>query len=239
MIAIGTSGWVYNHWRGVFYPEALDSDAWLPYYAERFATVEINNTFYGMPEPASVAAWRDRVPAGFVFAVKMHRYVTHMKNLLDPQEPVARFMDRVTSLGDKLGPVLIQLPPRWHVNVARLEQFIPALPAGHRYAFEFRDASWYTEEVAAVLRRADCAFCIHDHASAPAPDRVTADFVYLRFHGPSGRYTDAYGEEALRRWAERIRAWTARDLDVYAYFNNDHQGYAVNNAQTLKALLAA
>jgi uncharacterized protein YecE (DUF72 family) len=171
-----------------------------------------------------------------VFAVKANRYITHMKNLLEPEEPVARMMDRIQELGEKLGPILFQLPPGWHVNASRLANFVGILPGGHRYAFEFRHESWYADPVYDVLEQSGSAFCIHDHRDAPSPRRVTADFIYVRFHGRGGGYEGRYPSADLSGWADTIAGWRDEGLDVYGYFNNDFRGYAVENARELIAL---
>jgi uncharacterized protein YecE (DUF72 family) len=237
MILIGTSGWAYDHWRGVLYREDVSQEDLLPAYAASFRTVEINNTFYQLPGAETIEGWRRKTPDEFLFAVKANRYITHMKNLLEPKEPVARMMDRVQGLGDKLGPVLFQLPPGWHVNVERLANFVDILPRDQRYAFEFRHESWYTDPVYDVLEQSGCAFCIHDHRDAPSPQRVTADFVYVRFHGWQGGYEGKYSSADLSAWADTIAGWRDGGLDVYGYFNNDFRGYAVENAQELVTLL--
>jgi len=238
VILIGTSGWAYDHWKGVFYREDAPQEDLLPAYAESFKTVEINNTFYQLPDAGTVEAWRNRVPAGFVFAVKANRYITHMKNLLESEEPVERMMARVDGLGDKLGPILFQLPPRWHVNAERLASFVGILPQRFRYAFEFRHESWYADPVYDVLEQSGSAFCIHDHKDAPSPRRVTADFVYVRFHGRRGGYEGEYPSTDLSGWADTIAGWHGEGLDIYCYFNNDFRGYAVANARELIELLA-
>ncbi len=239
MIRIGTSGWVYDHWKGPFYPADAPGDELFEHYAERFDTVEINNSFYQLPAAKTVAAWHAQAPADFRYAVKANRYITHMKNLLEPEQHVKTMFDRMDALADHLGPYLFQLPPGWHVNVERLRHFGEALPSRHRYAFEFRHASWYSDAVFDLLAAHDCAFCIHDHADAPSPERITADFVYLRFHGREGTYAGSYTAEALEIWAEKIAAWDAAGHDVYAYFNNDAHGYAVDNATDLQERIAA
>jgi uncharacterized protein YecE (DUF72 family) len=238
MIRIGTSGWVYEHWRGVFYPRDLPQEDWLPFFADHFATVEINNTFYHLPQEETVRNWATLAPKDFLFAVKASRYITHVKNLLDPEKPVATFMDRAGMLGDKLGPILFQLPPHWNVNPERLADFIAVLPGAHRYAFEFRDASWYTDEVFQILQENDCAFCIHNHHDAPSPNRLTADYTYIRFHGPGGSYEGGYRPDVLREWAARMVGWDEDGIDVYCYFNNDPQGHAIKNASELEDMVA-
>ncbi|MGC9469609.1 MAG: DUF72 domain-containing protein [Anaerolineae bacterium] len=167
----------------------------------------------------------------------MSRYVTHQKNLLDPQDPVGLFLDRVEHLGDKLGPILVQLPPHWHVNVEWLRSFVEFIPKRHRYAFELRHESWYNDNVFGLLEDHGCAFCIHDHEDAPSPEMITADFVYVRFHGAHGDYSGSYGQEVLASWADRLSNWGQQGLDIYAFFNNDWHAHAINNAQHLRELL--
>jgi len=234
MIRVGTSGWMYDHWKGPFYPEHMTSDEMLPFYTEVFDTVEVNNTFYQLPSKEKVRAWRDDSPEGFLFIIKANRYITHMKNLLEPEEPVNTLMERIEILGPKLGPILFQLPPQWNVNVDRLASFLDVLPQGPRYAFEFRDESWYREEIYDLLEGAEAAFCIHDHRDAPSPEKMTADFTYLRFHGPRGDYGGTYRGEHLRQWADKVKIWEEAGRDVYAFFNNDMKGYAVENARQLR-----
>jgi uncharacterized protein YecE (DUF72 family) len=210
----------------------------LLFYAQTFDTVEVNNTFYQLPSKDKVRRWEKDSTAGFLFVIKANRYITHMKNLLDPEEPVNTLMERIEILGEKLGPILFQLPPHWNVNAERLANLLEVLPQDPRYAFEFRDESWYVDEIYHLLEEEEAAFCIHDHRDAPSPEKVTADFVYLRFHGPRGDYEGKYREKDLRGWAERIAAWREADRDVYAYFNNDMRGYAVENARELRRYVA-
>ena len=238
LIHVGTSGWHYDHWRERFYPDFLGKDQYLAYYAERFGTVEINNTFYQLPEEQTVRNWRDAVPAGFLFAVKASRYITHYRKLKDPEEPVARALGRVEELGGKLGPVLFQLPPNWRFNERRLRSFLEALPEGHRYAFEFRDASWFDDKAFRALEERGAALCIYDLGGQVSPEEVTADFVYVRFHGPAARYKGHYRTAELRRWAKAFSEWAGRGLAVYAYFNNDQEGHAVRDARELLSILA-
>ncbi len=192
-VRIGCSGWLYRHWRGTFYPRDLPVRRWLEYYAARFDTVEINNTFYRLPEAATFDAWRRQAPPGFVFALKASRFLTHMKKLKDPQKPLARLFARAAHLGPMLGPMLYQLPPRWPANVERLEQFLRQLPQERRHAIEFRDSSWYCEAVFSLLRRYSVALCLHDMTGSASGPIEVGPFVYIRFHGtePGGRYSDA------------------------------------------------
>jgi len=235
-IYIGTSGWHYDHWTGPFYPADLKSGERLAYYARHFRAAEINNSFYQLPGEETFTAWRDTVGEDFLFAVKASRYITHMKKLKDPEQPVAHFLDRVTALGGCLGPVLFQLPPRWHANLARLEAFLASLPAG-RYSFEFRDRSWFEPPVIDLLRRAGAALCIYQLAGFRSPKEVTADFVYIRLHGPDGAYQGCYDTQTLAGWAGAISTWRRQGLDVYVFFDNDQQGFAVKNALSLQKML--
>ncbi len=236
-VHIGTSGWHYKHWRGPFYPEKLSAAKMLEYYAGRFDTVEVNNSFYHLPLETALHEWRDTTPASFHFAVKGSRYLTHMKKLKDPEPGVEKFFARVDLLGRKLGPVVFQLPPWWEANAERLEVFLRALPRRGRYAFEFRNQTWRTEEIYRILRRHNAAFCIFEIAGVFSGIEITADFAYVRLHGPEGAYQGSYGKKALESWAALIRDWR-RDLKaVYVYFDNDQAGYAPKNALALKEML--
>jgi uncharacterized protein YecE (DUF72 family) len=234
---IGTSGWHYDHWRGPFYPEDLAKRDFLQYYMERFHTVEINNTFYQLPKEETFIAWRDTVPEGFIFAVKGSRYITHMKKLKDPKDSLATLLGRVKALGEKLGPVLFQLPPKWHINVGRLRDFLAALPKDHRYAFEFRDPSWYEPEVYEALSKHGAAFCIYELGGHLSPKEVTADFVYIRLHGPGDAYRGQYEQRALAGWAGAVSAWARQGKRVFCYFDNDEAGYAAQDAMRLQQML--
>jgi uncharacterized protein YecE (DUF72 family) len=233
---IGCSGWQYRHWRGDFYPDTLPQNRWLEYYAARFDTVEINNTFYRLPEATAFTKWASRVPPGFVYAVKASRFLTHMKKLKDPEEPIDRFLQRAVNLHAALGPVLFQLPPRWPVNIERLRAFLEALPPRHRYAIECREPSWYADEVLALLERHQVALCLHDMRGS-APEKIsTGRFVYVRFHGVE-RYSGSYADRTLDAWADWLSARVAAGLPVYAYFNNDIGGHAPRDAVRLRARL--
>jgi uncharacterized protein YecE (DUF72 family) len=236
-IYIGTSGWHYQHWKGPFYPEDLPDKRLFEYYLKHFQTAEINNTFYQLPQKKTFTQWRESAPEGFLFAVKASRYITHMKKLKDPQEPLANFMGRVTGLGDRLGPVLFQLPPKWHFNLERLKSFLRALPGDYRYAFEFRDPSWFNERTNQALAERGAAFCIYDFEQRQSPRSVTADFVYVRLHGPDGAYQGSYDDKVLSDWAEAFSSWADQGKEVFGYFDNDERGYAAQNALKLKELL--
>ena len=237
-VFIGTSGWHYKHWLGLFYPEKLPSNQMLAYYAQHFDTVELNNTFYHLPSPSSVDKWRDTTQPHFLFAVKGSRFITHMKKLKDPESSSQKFFRVVEYLGRKLGPILFQLPPRWTLNLSRLTEFLEALPPEHEYVFEFRDESWLVKEAFDVLRSFNAAFCIHDLANMRTPLEITTDFTYIRFHGPGeAKYQGSYSRKQLRAWADRILEWRKELKGIYIYFNNDIGGHAVRNALELKELL--
>ncbi|ARS35603.1 DUF72 domain-containing protein [Pontibacter actiniarum] len=236
-IHIGTSGWHYKHWMGNFYPAGLKPREFNGYYIRFFSTVEINNSFYKLPTPETFAGWRQAVPDDFIFAVKASRYMTHMKKLKDPQESLSRFFGSADALEHKLGPVLFQLPPAWKVNLERLSDFMALLPPYYKYTFEFRHPSWYTEEVLALLRKHNAAFCIYELAHHMSPLHLTADFVYVRLHGPDGKYAGSYSEEALQWWANQCLEWQRQGLEVYLYFDNDQLGYAAFNALRLQEIV--
>lgn len=234
---IGTSGWHYQHWRGRFYPDSLPTHRWLDYYFQHFNTVEINNSFYKLPTAATFEGWKRATPADFLFAVKGSRYITHNKKLKDPEDSFNKFHEALSHLGRKRGPVLFQLPPSWRVNAERLEAFLGGLPARRRYAFELRNPTWECDEVYAVLRRFNAAYCIFDLGGRTSPLQVTADFAYVRLHGPGAPYTGSYHGAALEHWAAIIRTWTKLKT-VYVYFDNDQSAYAVQDALELNRLLA-
>lgn len=237
-ILIGTSGWHYAHWKGLFYPEEVPTAEYLEYYARHFRTAEVNNTFYHMPQKKTFDAWRDTVDDGFVFAVKASRYITHMKKLKDAAKPVSRFMELTENLGDKLGPVLFQLPPHWGVDPKRLEEFLGLLPRGPKYTFEFRDPSWFDPSIYALLADHGAAFCMYDLQGHASPKEVTADFIYVRLHGPAAAYQGSYPDETLAGWAGAFSTWSAGGKRIYCYFNNDQEGFAVENALRLRQMLA-
>ena len=236
---MGCSGWEYKHWRGDFYPADLPRARWFEYYAARFDTVEVNNSFYRLPEESTFAAWADRAPDSFVYSIKASRFLTHMKKLKDPVEPVDRLFSRMRPLAQHLGPVLYQLPPNFRLNRPRLEQFLQSLPGRIRHVVEFRDPSWYAPEVNALLERYGVARCVHDMKGSATPRERVGPFVYVRFHGASGTYSGGYAAERLRRWAEWLRAERVAGVEIFAYFNNDVGGHAPRDAVTLRRLLEA
>lgn len=233
---VGTSGWHYEGWSGPFYPEGLPKRAFLSFYAKHFHTVEINNSFYRIPGEDTLKTWAETVPDGFVFAVKASRYITHMKKLKDAKESVSFLLKHIEVLDGKLGPVLFQLPPRWRFDAGRFRHFLEVLPAGHRYAVELRDRSWQNPAACELMKKHGVAFCIYDLAGYQSPREITADFVYIRLHGPGGAYRGEYGPSALSRWADDIFVWAGQGRDVYCYFDNDEAGYAVQNALSLRAM---
>ena len=237
-IHIGTSGYSYKHWAGRYYPQELKPSQWLNHYLQDFDTVELNNTFYTLPKEETFDAWRKNTPANFLFAVKGSRFITHMIKLKDPERGLVNFMPRAERLRRKLGPILWQLPPRWNVNVERLEEFLRLLPRKHRYTFELRTESWMIEPVYEVLRRYNAAFCIYELAGYRSPMEITADWTYVRLHGPTPfKYQGSYSDEQLAEWAARIRTWSRKMKAIYVYFDNDDSAYAVDNALTLKRML--
>jgi uncharacterized protein YecE (DUF72 family) len=238
LVHVGTSGWHYKQWVGDFYPAHFAPANMLAWYAREFHTVEINNSFYRLPEEKTFRDWARAVTEGFLFAVKASRFLTHIKRLKDPEEPIKLFFSRAKHLGSHLGPVLFQLPPKWKADSGRLREFLALLPRKHHSAIEFRDESWYTPEIYEVLRRHNVALCIHDWHSAPWARELTANFTYLRFHGTSGRYAGNYPDDILQGWARQIQSWAPRLSNVYAYFNNDVAGHAIRNALTLRTALA-
>ncbi len=233
---VGTSGWVYKHWQGRFYPRDVRGDALLPYYAARFPTVEVNYSFYRLPPREVFAAWRAATPEGFCFAVKASRYLTHMKKLRDAAEPLDRLMQSVAGLGPKLGPILLQFPHTWPLDLGRLESFLPLLPTDARSAIEFRHASWLRPEVYDCLREHRCALCIPDSPTLPQDRVVTTDFTYVRLH--AGRYQGGnYTEGELAEWAGWLRARRDEGINAWVYLNNDWEGFALANAKRLTELL--
>lgn len=231
---IGTSGWYYEHWRGHFYPEDLRKDRFLEYYARHFSTVELNNSFYRLPAEGTFAGWRAGTPDGFLFSVKASRYLTHFKRLLDPEEPLRRLLGRADALGEKLGPLLYQLPPHFTPDLARLEHFLRALPPDRVHVLEFRDRRWLEEPVYELLRRYHVALCLYQWEDYTTPLVTTASTVYVRFHGPGKAYQGSYTEYDLDQWAERFLGWQAEGRAVYCYFNNDPEGHALRNAKQLE-----
>ena len=244
-VRIGCSGWQYKDWRGRFYPRPLPTAQWLPHYARTFDTVEVNNTFYRLPEATTFAAWSAATPGDFRIAVKASRFLTHLKRLRDPEAPLALLLERAKPLGRKLGPLLYQLPPTQQYDPERLGQFLTALPARLeapvrvrlRHAIEFRHPSWYRDEVYEALEGAGVALCLHDKAGSTIDREIAGKFLYVRFHGTTGHYHGSYPRTHLEAWAERLRAHAAAGRDAYVYFNNDVGAAAVRNARLLRTLV--
>lgn len=235
-LRIGASGWHYKHWIGPFYPPGTTPAKMLSYYVQNFDTVEVNNSFYRLPSEETFAGWRDATPPDFSFAVKGSRFLTHNKKLKDPEAAVERLLERAEVLEDKLGPILFQLPPQWQINVDRLESFLRILPRYRHYSFEFRNATWNAGPVYETLRRFNAAWCIFHLGGYESPAEITAEFTYVRLHGPGGKYQGSYSDFDLERWASRIRSWRRKLEGVYVYFDNDESGYAARNALRLRQL---
>jgi uncharacterized protein YecE (DUF72 family) len=236
---IGCSGWNYKTWRNKFYAAKLPPDQWLRYYSSVFDTVEVNGTFYRLPEAATFALWRKQTPSGFLIAVKASRFLTHMKRLTDAEEPIERLFSRAASLGPRLGPVLYQLPPNFHVNLERLESFLRALPRAInrrriQHVFEFRHPSWYVNETYQLLERHGATLCLHDKLGSAILEPFVGPALYVRFHGTSGHYAGSYPDDRLARWASLLVEQWNGGRAVYAYFNNDPDAIATENAQTLR-----
>ncbi len=237
MLLVGTSGWQYRHWRGRFYPEGVPASRWLEHYAARFATVEVNNTFYRLPKPATFADWAQRVPDDFVVAMKASQFLTHYRRLRDPDEPVARLLEHAAPLGRHLGPVLLQLPPDLRAEPERLDATLRAFDGRVRVAVEPRHPSWFCDEVSAVLTVHRAALCLADRESrAVAPGWRTTDWSYIRFHSGRARPQPCYGSRALVRWVALVRDLWGEAPDGYAYFNNDAEGCAVRDAIVLAGI---
>lgn len=238
-IHLGTCGWHYRHWIGRFYPTGLRSDDWLAHYARHFSCVEINNSFYRLPSVENVDTWLQQAPVDFSFTLKASRYITHMKKLKDAAAPLAELLKLAREFEDRLGAILFQLPPRWHINAQRLADFLKLLPDDLAYAMEFRDPSWHIDDIFRLLGRHRVAFCQFDLAGFASPSTVTAGLVYVRLHGPDAAYTGIYTDRELRVWADRIKAWDADGRDVYVFFDNDQEAGAVHDAFALQHLLNA
>lgn len=228
---------MYKHWLDIFYPRSLPGSEQLPFYAKRFPTVEVNFSFYRLPERQVFEQWRAQTPDGFVFAVKGSRYLTHMKKLKDPEEPLTRLMERARGLEEKLGPILFQFPRTWHADIPRLEGFMQALRSypEQRCALEFRHKTWLVPEVYRLLEGAGAALCLPVGPNVPLDIQLTASWTYIRMH--SGQWGIGYSDEELATWANHIRSFLRRNVETYVYFNNDPEGHAIRDADRLRALL--
>jgi uncharacterized protein YecE (DUF72 family) len=236
-IHIGTSGWHYNHWKERFYPAGLAKNKWFEYYARHFETVELNNTFYQLPKEETLQRWYELAPKGFVYSVKANRYITHIKRLKDPADELERFRQRIDILKEKLGPVLYQLPPSMHKDLGLLKDFLKLLGKRRMCVFEFRHESWFEQDCYELLEQFNAGFCIHDLQGMKVPRIVTSDVIYIRFHGPAGKYRGNYTGIMLKGWAKWIRQHMKDVRNIYIYFNNDTNAYAVYNAGKLKELI--
>jgi len=234
---IGTSGWNYDHWVNEFYPEDISKKNWLQFYVEKgFKTVELNSPFYHLPKNSTYVKWHDSVPKDFIYSVKASRYITHIKKLHEAQESVEKLFDGAKELKEKLGPFLFQLPPGRKADAARLINFTNNLPDKFRYVFEFRNDTWWNNDVLEILNDRNLAFCIYELGDLITPKEITADFIYIRLHGPGGKYKGDYDQNTLSEWADFICDWNKKNKDVYCYFDNDQKGYAPKNALELKEL---
>jgi uncharacterized protein YecE (DUF72 family) len=237
-VRVGCSGWQYNHWRGDFYPAELPQSRWFAHYALTFDTVEINNSFYRLPPAETFAKWREQAPKHFLYAVKASRFLTHMKKLKDPEDPLFRFFSNARQLGPRLGPILYQLPPRFPLNLERFEIFLRALPRGYRHTVEFRDTSWYDERAYALMRRHKVALCLHDMEGSATERIMVGPFVYVRFHHGTKKYGGRYSDARLDTWADWLAERAREGLEVFAYFNNDTGGHAPRDAVRLRERIA-
>jgi uncharacterized protein YecE (DUF72 family) len=234
---IGCSGWHYEHWRGPYYPKELPKLKWLSFYAQQFDTVELNNSFYRLPSEKAFTKWQESTPGNFVFAVKVSRFITHIKRLRNSGTAVENFLSGAAFLKEKLGPLLYQLPPSMRRNDEALKDFLSTLPSKHQHVIEFRHESWIEERVFDILRRHNVGLCVSDMPGFSCPLVATGDFAYIRFHGSEGLYSSSYSGEELTQWAQRIDRLGQNVRVSYVYFNNDAEAFAVGNAMMLRDLL--
>ncbi|MGD0946820.1 MAG: DUF72 domain-containing protein [Candidatus Binatia bacterium] len=233
-IRVGCSGWIYPHWRERFYPKELSQKEWFRHYAQTFDTVEINNSFYHLPSEKAVAQWKEQAPPGFVYAVKVNRFITHMKKLKEPQEPLRRFISRMRGLGEHLGPLLYQLPPHWNCNPERFSAFLDALPPELMHVFEFRHQSWINDQIFAALEAHGASLCVHDMIGIEIPRVAIGPVTYVRFHGTLPKYAGGYSDTVLSSWARWLQEQATAGQAAFAYFNNDAEAQAVFDAQKLR-----
>lgn len=237
-VRIGCSGWNYKHWREIFYPKRLPVSGWFAFYAAHFDTVEINNSFYMLPKPATFDKWRQQAPPGFDYAVKANRFLTQARKLKECAQPIERQMASFRCLGDRLGPILYQLPPSLKINLERLESFLKLVPKDVTNVFEFREKSWYVPETYELLDRYGASFCVHDMGGCGSERIAVGPAAYVRFHGGEGKYWGRYSDERLLGWGDWMVGQARAGRPVWAYFNNDIFGHAIEDARTLKAMLA-
>ena len=236
-VRIGCSGWQYKHWREIFYPKGLPQTRWFAFYAEHFDTVEINSSFYHLPERSTFEKWRDQAPPGFCYAIKANRFLTQAKKLLNCEEPMERMMSATRHLGDRLGPMLYQLPPSLKLDLYRLEAFLRLVPKDVTNVFEFRDKSWYVSETYDLLDRHGASFCVHDMPGSTSERVAVGPIVYIRFHGGEGKYWGRYSDEGLLSWTDWILEQVRGGRPTWCYFNNDIGGHAIHDAQRLKSMI--
>ncbi len=233
-IHIGTSGWSYKHWKGIFYPEEIPERKWLGYYTNQFETVELNSSFYHLPKEKTVAGWRENTPGNFLFSCKASRYITHIKKLRDPAESLKKLFDAISGLKEKTGAVLFQLPPDLGYDMDRLMNFTDALPPGYKYTFEFRHPGWWRDETYRFLEKKNIAFCIYELGKVLTPRITTGNTVYIRLHGPGKKYKGNYDAGTINFWSDLFVRWADEGKEIFCYFDNDEKGYAVRNALELK-----
>jgi uncharacterized protein YecE (DUF72 family) len=233
-VRIGTSGWYYDHWKGLFYPKGLPKNKWFEHYAQHFETVEINNTFYHLPKHETISKWHGQAPTNFLYAVKANRYITHIKRLKDVSAELERFFEATALFKEKLGPVLYQLPPSLQKDLELLETFIGLLPKAPVAVFEFRNNSWYGPETFELLRRFNAGLCIHDMPGRQSPREITAEVIYVRLHGSAGKYSGNYPDSELSKWAKWLSEHAKEVRRIFVYFNNDVGGHAIKNAKQLR-----
>jgi uncharacterized protein YecE (DUF72 family) len=236
-IRIGCSGWNYKHWRERFYARGVPVSRWFAFYAETFDTVEINNSFYMLPKAETFDKWREQAEPGFRYAVKANRFLTQAKKLKDCEEPLGRMLPLFRRLGETLGPILYQLPPRFKLNLERLESFLALLPPDLVHVFEFRDKSWYEPGTLALLERYNASFCVHDMPGSASERWATGPIAYVRFHGGEGKYWGRYSDAGLLSWTDWMVQQARAGREIWAYFNNDIDAHAIHDAQTLKAMV--
>jgi uncharacterized protein YecE (DUF72 family) len=236
-IHVGCSGWVYKHWRGLFYPEGLPQKRWFERYAEEFDTVEINASFYRLPLASTFESWREKAPPGFRYAVKCNRFITHMKKLVGFDEEIDRFIALARGLEQTLGPILYQLPPSLHKDLPRLEALLKRLPGDIEHVVEFRHKSWYDEDVLELLDEYGAGFAAHDLKGLKSPRWASGRTAYVRFHGSGGKYWGRYTDEALIDWTDWLAAQRREGRSAWCYFNNDVHGHAIEDARTLKSMV--
>jgi uncharacterized protein YecE (DUF72 family) len=235
-IHVGCSGWVYKHWRGILYPEGLPQRLWFKRYSDEFDTVEINASFYRVPKPETFDGWRDKAPKGFRYAVKVNRFITHLKKLVAVEDALGEFVALARKLGPALGPLLYQLPPSLKLDLNRLETFLKLIPRDLSNVFEFRNKSWYVPELYTLLDRYGASFCAHDMPGSKTERIAVGPTAYIRFHGGEGKYWGRYSDEGLLSWTDWILEQSRQGRSVWCYFNNDIHGHAIHDAQTLKSM---